>query len=76
MRCEARCRAGDYEQLVGERHLLRSAAKMAGVIEAGVLWFELTRLGRRMLEPGSRGALQALPFRQAFWDSDLSQCAL
>ena len=70
-----RRRAGKkyYEQLVGELHLLRSVAKMAGLIEANVFWFELTPLGRRMLEPGSRGALQALLFRRAFWHSDLSQ---
>lgn len=62
-----------YEQLVGELQLLRSVAKMAGLIEAGALWFELTPLGRGILEPGARGALQALLFRQAFWHSDLSQ---
>ncbi len=62
-----------YEQLVGELHLLRSVAKMAGLIEAKVFWFELTPMGRMMLEPGSRGALQALLFRQAFWHTDLSQ---
>ena len=62
-----------YEQLVGELHLLRSVAKMAGLIEAGVMWFGLTPLGRMMLESGNRGALQALLFRQAFWHSDLSQ---
>ena len=62
-----------YEQLVGELHLLRLVAKMAGLIEPGIFWFELTPLGRGMLEPGSRGALQALLFRQAFWHNDLSQ---
>ena len=61
-----------YEQLVGELHLLRSVTNMAGLIKPGGLWFELTPLGRRMLEPGSRGALQALLFRQAFWHRDLS----
>ena len=61
-----------YEQLVGELHLLRLVAKMAGLIEPGVFWFELAPLGRGMLEPGSRGALQALLFRQAFWHRDLS----
>ena len=75
MEATERYRAGKtyYEQLVGELHLLRSVAKMAGLIEAKVFWFELTPLGRGMLEPGSRGALQALLFRQAFWHSDLSQ---
>ena len=62
-----------YEQQVGELHLLRSVATMAGLIEPVGLWFELAPLGQSMLEPGSRGALQAVLFRQAFWDSDLSQ---
>ena len=75
MEAAERHRAGKtyYEQLVGELHLLRSVAKMAGLIEANVFWFELTPVGRMMLEPGSRGALQARLFRQAFWHSDLSQ---
>ncbi len=62
-----------YEQQVGELHLLRSVTAMAGLMEPAGLWFELTPVGRMMLEPGSRGALLALLFRQAFWHSDLSQ---
>ena len=61
-----------YEQQVGELHLLRSVTTMAGLIEPAGLWFKLTPLGQSMLEPGSRGALQALLFRQAFWHRDLS----
>ena len=61
-----------YEQQVGELHLLRSVATVAGLIEPVGLWFKLTPLGQSMLEPGSRGALQALLFRQAFWHRDLS----
>ena len=62
-----------YEQLVGELHLLRSVMNMARLIEPGGLWLNLTPLGREMLEPGRRGALQAHLFRQAFWYRDLSQ---
>ena len=36
-------------------------------------WKRRTRWGRSMLEPGSRGALQALLFRHAFWHADISQ---
>ena len=38
----------------------------------GGLWFELTPLGRSMLELGRRGTLRALLFCHAFWDMDLS----
>ena len=62
-----------YEQQVGELHLLRSVMNMAGLIEPAGLWFNLTPLGREMLEPGRRGALQALLFHQAFWHRDLSK---
>ena len=34
---------------------------------------QLTALGREMLEPGRRGALQALLFRQLYWHANLSQ---
>ena len=61
-----------YEQQVGELHLLRSVTTMAGLIEPGGLWLKLTSLGLGMLEPGRRGALLALLFRQAFWHRDLS----
>ena len=59
------------EQDVGELHLLRLPVERAGLIKSGGLWFELTPLGRAMLEPGRRGVLQALLFRHAFWDMDL-----
>ena len=62
-----------YEQQVGELHLLRSVMNMAGLIEPGAFWFNLTPRGREMLEPGRRGALLALLFRQAFWHRDLSK---
>ena len=61
-----------YEQQVGELHLLRSVTTMAGLIEPAGLWLKLTSLGLGMLEPGRRGALLALLFRQAFWHRDLS----
>ena len=61
------------EQAVKELHLLRLLVEGAGLIRPGGLWFELTPLGRRMLEPGQRGALQALLFRHAFWHLDLSR---
>ena len=60
------------EQAVGELHLLRMLAERSGLIRSAALWFELTPLGRTMLEPGRRGALQALLFRHAFWRMDLS----
>ena len=44
----------------------------AGLIERGARWFELTALGRRMLDAGNRDALQALLFRVFFWHMDLS----
>ena len=70
-----RLRAGKTyrEQAVGELHLLRRVVEMAGLLDASPLWFELTPAGRAMLEPGARGALQALLFRQAFWHMDLSK---
>lgn len=61
------------EQAVGELHLLRQVVERAGLLSASALWFELTPQGRAMLEPGARGALQALLFRQAFWHMDLSE---
>ena len=41
------------EQDVWELHLLRVLVEQAGLIRPGGLWFELTPLGRAMLEPGS-----------------------
>ena len=61
------------EQDVGELHLLRLLLERAGLIRSGGLWFEVTPLGRAMLEPGRRGMLQAILFRHAFWDMDLSR---
>ena len=61
------------EQDVGELHLLRLLVERAGLIRSAGLWFELTPLGRALLEPGRRGTLQALLFRHAFWDTDLSR---
>ena len=49
------------EQAIGELHLLRLVAEKAGLIRSSALWFELTPLGRSMLEPGVRGGLQASP---------------
>ena len=75
MKATERFRTGKsyYEQQVGELHLLRSVTTMAGLIEPAGFWFELTPLGRAMLEPGRGGALLALLFRQAFWHRDLSK---
>ena len=61
------------EQAIGELHLLRLVVEKAGLIRSSALWFELTPPGRAMLEPGSRGGLQALLFRDAFWRMDLSR---
>ncbi len=61
------------EQAVKEVHLLRLLAEGAGLIRPGALWFELTPLGRRTLEPARRGALQAVLFRHVFWHLDLSK---
>ena len=70
-----RFRAGKTyrEQAIGELHLLRRVVEKAGLLDASVLWFDLTPAGRAMLEPGARGALLALLFRQAFWHMDLSK---
>ena len=61
------------EQDVGELHLLRLLVERAGLIRSAGLWFELTPLGRALLEPGRRGTLQALLFRHGFWGMDLSR---
>ena len=45
----------------------------AGLLDASALSFDLTPAGRATLEPGSRGALQALLFRETFWHMDLSR---
>ena len=60
------------ERDVWELHLLRRLVETAGLIGRGGLWFELTPLGGTMLDPGNRGALHALLFRNLFWHTDLS----
>ena len=61
------------EQAIGELHLLRLVVERAGLMRSSALWFELTEMGRGMLEPGGRGGLQAMLFRHAFRDMDLSR---
>ena len=61
------------EQAIGELHLLRQVVERAGLLRSDEFWFEPTSAGRAMLEPGARGALQALLFRQAFRHMDLSK---
>ena len=56
-----------------DREVRGHGFEQAGLIRSGGLWFELTPFGRVMLEPGRRGTLQALLFRHAFWDMDLSR---
>ena len=58
---------------VWELHLLHRLMELAGLIEGRAVLCQLTPLGREMLEPGKRGALQALLFRHLYWHSNLSQ---
>ena len=58
---------------VWELHLLHRLMDLAGLIEGRAVLCQLTPLGREMLEPGRRGALQALLFRHLYWRADLSQ---
>ena len=60
------------ERDLWELHLLRRMVQEAELIERGARSFELTALGRRMLDAGNRGALQALLFRVIFWHMDTS----
>ena len=60
------------ERDLWELHLLRRMVQEAGLIERGARSLELTAQGRRMLDAGNRGALQALLFRVFFWHMDLS----
>ena len=60
------------ERDLWELQLLRRMVQKAGLIERGARSFELTAQGRRMLDAGNRGALQALLFRVFFWHMDLS----
>ena len=57
---------------VWELHLLHRLMDLAGLIEGWAVLCQLTSLGREMLDPGRRGALQALLFRHLFWRADLS----
>ena len=61
------------EQDVWELHLLHRLVDGAGMVDGRAGMLLSTDLGREMLEPGRRGALQARLFRQAFWRTDLSQ---
>ena len=58
---------------VWELHLLHQLVDLAGLVEGRIGLCQLTALGSEMLEPGRRGALQALLFRHAFWHADLSR---
>ena len=58
---------------VWELHLLHRLIDLAGLIEGGAVLCQLTPLGREMLQPGRRGALQALLFRHLYWHADLSR---
>ena len=60
------------ERDIWELRLLREMVQDAGLVEPGARALEPTALGRRMLEPGSLGALQALLFQALFWRTDLS----
>ena len=62
-------RVGD----VWELHLLHRLVEAAGLIEGRAVLCQVTPLGREMLEPGRRGALQALLFRHLYWHADLSR---
>ena len=61
------------EEDVGELHLLHRLLHKAVLVEGDIALLRLTPLGGKMLEPGNRGMLQALLFRYAFWDMDLSR---
>ena len=58
---------------VWELHLLHRLMDLAGLVEGEAVLCQLTPLGREMLEPGRRGALQALLFRHLYWHADLSE---
>ena len=58
---------------VWELHLLHRLMDLAGLIEGRAVLCQLTPLGREMLEPERRGALQAVLFRQLYWHANLSQ---
>ena len=54
-----------------ELHLLHRLLDMAGLLEGRAGLCQVTALGREMLGPGRRGALQAILFRHAFWHAEL-----
>ena len=56
---------------VWELHLLHRLLDMAGLLEERAGVCQVTALGREMLGPGRRGALQAILFRHAFWHAEL-----
>ena len=58
---------------VWELHLLHRLMDLAVLVEGEAVLCQLTPLGREMLEPGRRGALQALLFRHLYWHANLSQ---
>ena len=56
---------------VWELHLLHRLLDMAGLLEGRAGVCQVTALGREMLGPGRRGALQAILFRHVFWHAEL-----
>ena len=58
---------------VWELHLLHRLMELAGLMDGRAFLGQLTPLGREMLEPGRRGALQAVLFRHLYWHANLSQ---
>ena len=60
------------ERDIWELRLLRTIMEDAGLVGTRARALELTAPGRRMLEPGGLGALQALLFQAFFWRADLS----
>ena len=61
------------EEDVGELHLLHRLLHKAVLVESDIGLLRLMPLGSKMLEPDNRGMLQALLFRYAFWEMDLSR---
>ena len=60
------------ERDIWELHLLRVMVQQAALVEGDARALEPTSLGRRMLEAGNLGMLQALLFQALFWRTDLS----
>ena len=61
------------EEDVGELHFLHRLLHKAVLVEGDIGLLRLMPLGSKMLEPDNRGMLQALLFRHAFWEMDLSR---